>query len=187
MLISRGGLRRACNKEFTHRGYATAGTHTHRTAPHRIHTRTHTAQARSTRRYSRRHTTGLPNLSCAHSRYAPAVPRYDAPRRIPENPPAINRLHVARCGEYRGRHTRGRASGQARHGRRRDPVRRRRRRRAKPRNIRDGRRRHQREGTESEERGTGESEKDTRGGGERGGRSANTYGSNCPNLTSTGV
>lgn len=34
MLISRGGgLRRACNKEFTHRGYATAGTHTH--APHR--------------------------------------------------------------------------------------------------------------------------------------------------------
>lgn len=101
VLISRGGLRRrACNKEFTHRGYATAGTRTHRTAPHRTaftRARTRIQHRRAPLcRYSRRHTTGLPNLSCAHSRYAPAVPRYDAPRRIPEKSSgAINRLYVA--------------------------------------------------------------------------------------------
>lgn len=101
----------------------------HRGLPYATHT-----HRRATRR-SRCHATGLPKLSCAHSRYAPAVPQHDAP----DGPPKILRRPsgLSRATrEHRERHTR--SDGHERPAARRGPVRR----RAKPRNIRDGRRRH---------------------------------------------
>lgn len=116
VLISRGGLRRrACNKEFTHRGYATAGTRTHRTAPHRIHTRTHThtAQARST----------MPLLASAYNWVTESLlrafsvrARRPAVRRAPTDPRKILRRdqpiirRVTRRGVSRTPHARPSAS-----------------------------------------------------------------------------